>query len=79
MTIDSGDLAKTWAETEASLPTGWELGGLRCASTGLTPEQRSEEWVAVASGPDGQEVHHQAVDPIAVLQGLAALVPGADR
>ena len=79
MTTDSDDLAGTWAETEALLPSGWELGGLRCASTGLTPDERSEEWVAVASGPDGQEVRHQAVDPIAALEGLAALVPGVGR
>jgi hypothetical protein len=79
MTTESGDLAGTWAEIEAQLPSGWELGGLRCASTGLTPDERSEEWVAVASGPDGQEVRHQAVDPIAALKGLPALVLDAHR
>ena len=32
-----------WAEVEEQLPPGWRLDGLRCASTGLTPEERSEE------------------------------------
>ena len=73
------DLAHLWADTAASLPAGWELGGLRCASTGLAPEDRSEEWVAVATGPHGQEEQHRAADPVLALEGLASLLGGAAR
>jgi len=30
------------------MPLGWHLDSLRCTSTGLAPEQRSDRWVAVA-------------------------------
>ncbi len=46
-------LARAWAATDAGLPLGWGLDSLRCASTGLTPEARSAEWLAVAIGPGG--------------------------
>ncbi len=46
-------LARAWAATDAELPLGWGLDSLRCASTGLTPEARSAEWLAVAIGPGG--------------------------
>jgi hypothetical protein len=77
MCTDPSDLSGIWADTAASLPPGWELGGLRCASTGLTPENRSEEWIAVAIRSDGLEVKHQAVEPRDALEGLVPLVHGA--
>ena len=77
MSTDPSDLSGIWADTAASLPPGWELGGLRCASTGLTPEDRSEEWIAVATGPDGLEVKHQATEPRDALEGLVPLMRGA--
>ena len=65
------DLSETWARTQASLPEGWELDGLRCASTGLAPQERSEEWMAVAVGPSGEEQAFSASDAVAALEGLA--------
>ena len=65
-------LMTAWSATERSLPVGWRLDGLRCASTGLGEEQRSDDWVAVAVGPDGSERSYRAADPIAALNGLVA-------
>ena len=65
------DLSETWARTQASLPEGWELDGLRCASTGLAPQERSEEWMAVAVGPSGEEQAFSSSDAVAALEGLA--------
>jgi hypothetical protein len=66
-------LNAAWKAAEAALPTGWKLDGLRCGSTGLSPEHRSEDWVAVAVAPDGTERSVQAADPFAALEALAAL------
>ena len=70
-TPDADDLAEAWRAAQARLPQGWTLEGLRCASTGLTPGQRSEDWVAVATGPSGEEQSHRAEDPRSALEGLA--------
>ena len=74
MPRDASDVSRAWSDAAASLPPGWELGGLRCASTGLAPEDRSEEWIADATGPGGRKEKHQAADPIAALDGLTSLV-----
>ncbi len=74
MTDESFDVTEAWARTAAALPPGWELDGLRCASTGMSPEDRSEEWIAVAIGPDDRELRYRAVDPGVALAGLASLV-----
>ena len=66
------DLGAAWREVEALLPTGWRLDGLRCASTGLRPEDRSEDWIAVAVAASGSEVQHRASSPEAALRGLPA-------
>ena len=68
---DSDQLTQVWRATQARLPAGWALEGLRCASTGLEAEQRSDEWVAVASGPSGEQRTHRSHDPLAALTGLA--------
>lgn len=72
MDSDTNAMTQAWADAEAKLPAGWQLDGLRCASTGLTPDKRSEEWIAVAIGPDGEERLHQAVEPASALSGLAS-------
>lgn len=71
------DLSEAWARTQASLPEGWELDGLRCASTGLAPQQRSEEWVAVAIGPSGEERACRAPSAAAALDELARSLGGS--
>jgi hypothetical protein len=68
----SDELSAAWAETQACLPRGWTLDGLRCASTGLSPGERSDDWVAVAIGPDSVEREARADDPFKALAALAA-------
>jgi hypothetical protein len=72
MASDNEELNQAWADVASRLPEGWELSGLRCASTGLGPDQRSEEWIAVATGPEGEELRHQSADPVTALRGLVA-------
>ena len=69
---DSDDLSVAWAQAQDRLPDGWTLEALRCASTGLSPEQRSDEWIAVAVGPDSVERKARADDPIEALAALAS-------
>jgi len=56
------------------MPLGWHLDSLRCASTGLAPEQRSDRWVAVAVGPAGEKVEAEAGEPVGALGALARLL-----
>lgn len=67
---DSGELTQAWRAAQARLPEGWVLDGLRCASSGLAVEQRSDAWVAVAVGPSGEERTFQSDDPLGALAGL---------
>jgi hypothetical protein len=70
--MDAGfDLATAWLDAQAQLPDGWALDSLRCASTGLASDGRSDDWVAVAVGPGGEERRAQAADPVAALSALA--------
>ena len=72
--IGDFDLGAASREAEALLPAGWRLDGLRCASTGLRLEDRSEDWIAVAVAAAGTEVQHRAASPEAALRGLPARV-----
>jgi hypothetical protein len=63
-----------WVDTEAAMPLGWHLDSLRCASTGLAPEQRSSSWVAVAVGPAGEKLEPEGGEPVAALGALARLL-----
>ena len=67
---ETPDLSRVWVEVEEQLPPGWRLDGLRCASTGLAPEDRSEDWVAMAVGPGGATRTFRAGEPAAALRGL---------
>jgi hypothetical protein len=75
MDNEVNELTEIWRQTEASLPAGWTLDSLRCASEGLGPEQRSVDWIAIAVGPSGEELRARAADPIAALLRLIPLVP----
>jgi len=68
--VDTDDIGGVWARVQAALPDGWTVDGLRCASTGLAPEERSDDWIAVVLGPDGEERSSRAPDPVAALEGL---------
>jgi hypothetical protein len=72
MEPDTDALTRAWATAQDRLPIGWQLDGLRCASTGMAADQRSGDWVAVAIGPEGQERSCLASDPFQALNGLAA-------
>ncbi len=63
-------LTRAWASTQEALPDGWTLDGLRCASTGLSAESRSDDWIAVAVGPSGEQRSHRAADAASALEGL---------
>ena len=67
------DLTRAWREAEEHLPKGWHLDGLRCASTSLRPEDRSEDWIAVAVNADGEERQHRASDPLAALAAVGVV------
>ena len=69
-----GRLDRGWMETEAAMPLGWHLDSLRCTSTGLAPEQRSDRWVAVAVGPHGEKVEAEGGEPVSALAALARLL-----
>jgi hypothetical protein len=57
--VDDADaLTRAWRETQANLPGGWTLDSLRCASTGILPDQWSGEWIAVAVRPGGARQTH---------------------
>jgi hypothetical protein len=71
MTDDYDRLTVAWADTQARLPEGWAIDGLRCASTGLAEEARSDDWVAMAAGPAGEERTCRATDAVEALEGLA--------
>ena len=64
-------LNRAWIEAEASLPLGWHLDSLRCASTGLAPELRSTRWLALATGPTGETIEGEGDGPIGALHALA--------
>lgn len=74
-TGDSPDIGAVWARVQAGLVEGWTIDSLRCASAGLAPHQRSDDWIAIASGPDGRTREIRAADPTDALEGL--LTPGA--
>jgi len=59
---------------QAAMPLGWHLDSLRCASTGLAAEQRSDGWVAVAVGPAGEKLEAEGGEPVAALGALARLL-----
>jgi hypothetical protein len=74
MTIDRlerSGLNRAWITAEASLPLGWRLEGLTCASSGLQPEQRSDRWRAMAAGPNGEAVQGEDDHAIGALNTLA--------
>ena len=68
---DDQQLNALWVATQARLPEGWSLDGLRCASTGLAAAERSDGWVAVALGPSGEERTARADPAAEALEALA--------
>lgn len=69
-------LAEVWNATEAALPAGWRLEGLRCTSTGLAPQERGDRWLAEACGPNGACVKVEGGQPEEALAALTDTVRG---
>ena len=67
------DIAPIWRDVQAGMPVCWTVDSLRCASTGLGAEQRSEDWIAVALTPHGAEVQARAPTPVAALRALLVM------
>lgn len=72
--VDTDAVVAAWARVQTALPQGWIIDSLRCASEGLDAEQRSDDWIAVAVGPDGEERRARAADPVAALEALPAAI-----
>jgi len=68
---EQAGLNRAWIAASAALPPDWRLDGLTCASTGLSPEQRSDRWQAWAIGPKGERVAGEGEGPMAALKSLA--------
>ena len=69
--LERSGLNRAWIEVDAALPLGWHLDRLRCASTGLAPEQRSTRWLALATGPTGETIESEGDGPLGALNALA--------
>jgi hypothetical protein len=69
---DSAQLTGAWKDTQAHLPEGWTLDGLRCVSIGLGADERSDDWIAVAVRPGQEERRARAGDPIEALDALVS-------
>jgi hypothetical protein len=70
MDTDMPDIGAAWSRVQDALPEGWSIDSLRCASDGLAVAQRSDDWTAVAVGPDGEERRARSADPVAALHAL---------
>jgi hypothetical protein len=66
------DLRTAWLEAQHELPEGWRLEALRCAPSSLHPADRSDDWIAVAIGPEGEERTARGEDPMLALAALVA-------
>jgi hypothetical protein len=69
-------VSEAWNATEAALPAGWRLEGLRCTSTGLAAEQRGDRWLAEACGPEGACVKVESGQPEQALAALTDTIRG---
>lgn len=75
---ETDELLSAWRATETVLPVGWHIEALRCASTGLDPASRSDDWVAAAAGPGGARLQRRSASAVQALAELAAAL-GTDR
>jgi hypothetical protein len=75
--MDYGErLLRSWAATERGLPNGWTFDSLRCASSSLAPEDRSDRWRALAIGPDGEEAEGRGLTPESAMAELVSSLGG---
>lgn len=69
--LEQAGLNRAWIDASAALPIGWRLETLTCVSTGLAPEQRSDRWRAIATGPNGERVEGEADGAAGAFRALA--------
>jgi hypothetical protein len=67
---EATDLTTAWRSAQGHLPDGWRLEALRCASTSLSEEDRSDDWLAIAVGPGGEERTARGAGPVEALFDL---------
>ena len=72
-------LTESWNGAMAAKPSDWRMMGLRCASTGLRPDQRSDDWIAEACGPTGECIEVRAGSPHDALRLLTVQLRGLSR
>jgi hypothetical protein len=71
-------VTRAWTPAQEALSIGWLLDGLHWASTSLREEDRSEDWIARAVGPGGEEREFRSADPVDALLGLARAIGEPD-
>jgi len=64
-------MTEVWVRTEASLPLGWWIDSLRCASNGLAPHLRSDRWIAIAKGPEDETIEGEGGSADQAMANLA--------
>ena len=64
-------LTQAWTAAADHLPEGWTVVGLHYAGTRFSAESRPDDWVALATGPSGEQRAGRATDAVAALEGLA--------
>ena len=67
---EAPSLTTAWTAAQSHLPDGWQLTALRCASTSLLEEDRSDDWLAIAVGPQGEERIARGSGPVEALFDL---------
>jgi hypothetical protein len=75
----SDDLAAAWLRAQQRLTEDGGLDGLGCSSRGLAERDRSDDWIAVSTGPGGNERYHRGPDAIEALGGLATNLTSSGR
>jgi len=73
------DLTTVWHEADAALPDGWHLDSLRCASASLRPDDRSDDWIAVAVDTLGAEQMARAATPELAIRELVDQIASGHR
>jgi len=62
-----------------ALPDDWQLDSLRCASASLRPEDRSDDWIAVAIDANGEEQTARAATPELAIAALVERIASQPR
>jgi hypothetical protein len=64
-------MTEAWVRMEAALPLEWHLDALRCTSTGSLTALTPDHWLAVAVGPDDEQLEGEGSSAEQALAHLA--------